>query len=63
MTTMKRPQDEHERLPGLYLPWELPEILRIGDEYRIEPGAETTDGATLVAVFRRVGDDDPLTNE
>jgi hypothetical protein len=63
MTTMTRPQDEHERLPGLYLPWELPEILRIGGEYRIEPGAETVDGATLVAVFRRVDSDDEEASE
>ena len=51
---MQAHEDEHERLPGLYLRWELPEILRIGGEYRIEPGGQTTDGATLVAVFRRV---------
>ena len=51
-------EERHRRLPGLYLPWELPEILQIGGEYRIEPGADTTDGATLVAVFRRVDNHD-----
>ena len=55
MTRMQVCEDDYERLPGLYLRWELPEILLIGGEYRIEPGARTTDGATLVAVFRRVG--------
>lgn len=49
--------EEHERLPGLYLRWELPEILQLGVEYRIEHGARTEDGADLVAVFRRVCDD------
>jgi hypothetical protein len=53
---MTAQEDQHERLPGLYLPWELPEILQIGGEYRIEPGAETTDGAALVVVFRRIPD-------
>ncbi len=60
---MPKHEDEHERLPGLYLRWELPEILRIGGEYRIESGAETVDGATLVAVFRRVDSDDEEASE
>lgn len=55
---MKSENEGHERIPGLYLFWELPEVLRIGGEYLIEPGAQTTDGATLVAVFRRVADHD-----
>jgi hypothetical protein len=58
---MLRTSEQHERLPGLYLLWELPEILQIGGEYRIEAGAETTDGATLVAVFRRANDPDEVT--
>ncbi|PWR02379.1 hypothetical protein DKT77_12645 [Meridianimarinicoccus roseus] len=56
-------KDQHERLPGYYLAWELPDILQIGGEYRIEPGAETSDGSTLVAVFRRVADHDNRSSE
>ena len=56
-------EDQHERIPGLFLPWELPQVLQIGGEYRIEPGPETTDGATLVAVFRRVINQDWQTPE
>ena len=56
-------KDQHERLPGYYLPWELPEILQIGGEYRIEPGAETSDGSTLVAVFRRIANHDDCSRE
>jgi len=61
MKQMLDDKNHLERLPGLYLAWELPEILQTGVEYRLEAGAETTDGTELLMVFRRVDRDDPPT--
>ena len=42
---------EMVRMPGLYRRWELPEILRMHEAFRIEAAGAHEDGTPLLAVF------------
>jgi hypothetical protein len=39
------------RIPGLYRHWELPQILRMHEAFRIEAAGAHEDGTPLLAVF------------
>ena len=39
------------RIPGLYRHWELPQILRMHEAFRIEDAGAHEDGTPLLAVF------------
>lgn len=39
------------RIPGLYRHWELPQILRMHEAFRIEAAGSHEDGTPLLAVF------------
>lgn len=56
-------EDDHEKIPGLFSAWELPQILLPGEEYRIEDGGETADGCRLLMVFRRVPQEGLMTED
>lgn len=47
------PQNEHQRLPGLFRRWELAQLLEPGRDYRLEDAGSTTDGSPLFAVYER----------
>jgi hypothetical protein len=42
---------EMVRIPGLYRHWELPQILRMHEAFRIEGAGAHEDGTPLLAVF------------
>jgi hypothetical protein len=42
---------EMVRIPGLYRHWELPQILRMHEAFRIEAAGAHEDGTPLLAVF------------
>ena len=50
---MQEIDDEGEmvRIPGLYRHWELPQILRMHEAFRIEAAGAHEDGTPLLAVF------------
>jgi hypothetical protein len=41
------------RMPGLFVRWELEQLLEPGADYHIEPSGTLMDGSDLFAVFRR----------
>ena len=41
-----------QRLPGLYRRWEIAELLKTGEDFRIEDAGTTLDGTQLLAVYR-----------
>lgn len=45
--------EDLRRLPGLYRRWELPHVIEVGVDYRIEDAGEAGDGTPLFAVYRR----------
>ena len=57
---MPRPADilseDLERIPGLFRRWELIQLIEPGAIYCIEDAGTTSDGAVLLAVYRRVRD-------
>lgn len=41
------------RVPGLFRPWEVEDLLAAGGDLQIEPGGTTDDGTPVYVVFRR----------
>jgi len=39
------------RIPGLYRPWELPQLLRLNEAFQIEDAGAHADGTRLLAVY------------
>lgn len=39
------------RVPGLYRPWELPQVLRLHEAFQIEGAGAHEDGTPLLAVY------------
>lgn len=39
------------RVPGLYRPWELPQLLRLHEAFQIEGAGAHEDGTPLLAVY------------
>lgn len=42
---------EMARVPGLYRPWELPQVLRLHEAFQIECAGTHEDGTPLLAVY------------
>lgn len=53
------PAAEMVRIPGLYRRWELPEVLKNHQAYRIEDAGAHQDGTPLLAVYAACDGDDP----
>lgn len=53
------PAAEMVRIPGLYRRWELPEVLKNHQAYRIEDAGAHQDGTPLLAVYAACDGDEP----
>jgi len=53
------PAAEMVRIPGLYRRWELPEVLKNHQAYRIEDAGAHQDGTPLLAVYAAGDSDEP----
>lgn len=51
--TFQMIEEDFERLPGLYVAWDLTLLLEEGRSYLIEDGGRTDDGRALFTVFCR----------
>ena len=51
--SLRKIDDELERLPGLFSAWDLGQLVEAGRAYVIEDGGRTDDGLPLFMVFRR----------
>lgn len=54
------PSEDLERIPGLFRPWELIQLIEPGAIYCIEDAGTTSDGSVLLAVYRHVRDEPRL---
>ena len=45
--------EEYVRMPGLFLRWEIEQVLEPGTDFHIEGAGKACDGETLYAVYRR----------
>lgn len=45
------PTTELVRVPGLYRPWELPQVLRLHEAFQVEGAGTHEDGTPLLAVY------------
>lgn len=48
--------DDFERLPGLFAPWDVARVLEPGRVYLVEEAGATDDGRALFMVFARPDD-------
>lgn len=44
-------QDEYEKLPGYYRPWDLAQVILAGRRYRVEDIGVLSDGGALFAIY------------
>jgi hypothetical protein len=43
-------ESELHRIPGIYRPWELPQLLRLNEVFLLEDAGQLSDGSQLLAV-------------
>lgn len=48
-------QEEYQKLPGYYRPWDLAQVILAGRRYRIEDIGVLADGGALFAIYEVVG--------
>lgn len=48
---MDTDQDDYEKLPGYYRPWDLAQVILAGRRYRIEDIGVLSDGCALFAIY------------
>ena len=48
---MNEDQDDYEKLPGYFRPWDLAQVILAGRRYRIEDIGFLSDGGALFAVY------------
>jgi hypothetical protein len=48
---MDADQDDYEKLPGYYRPWDLAQVILAGRRYHIEDVGILSDGGALFAIY------------
>lgn len=51
---MDQDTEDYQRLPGLYRPWDLVQVIQAGRKYQIEDVGVLADGGALFAIWASV---------